>query len=136
MYGVGLEALRAGARSLRGAAGTPDGEQCDRRAGQPVLRVEHQPASFGTRSNAASYRASRKTQLVRIVRRLELTHALAGWFLDEEYVHQLHAGFIKNLVVKGGRAAVGSHGQFQGLGYWELWSMGQAVCPLTMHCAP
>ncbi|MEX2284663.1 MAG: amidohydrolase family protein [Gemmatimonadota bacterium] len=49
----------------------------------------------------------------------------AGWFLDEEYVHKTHAGFIKNLVEKGGRAAVGSHGQFQGLGYhWELWSMG------------
>ena len=58
----------------------------------------------------------------------------AGWFVDEDYVHQKHAGFIKNLVEKGGRAAVGSHGQLQGLGYhWELWSMASGG--LSQHDA-
>ena len=32
--------------------------------------------------------------------------------------------FVKDLVEKGGIAGVGSHGQFEGVGYhWELWSM-------------
>ncbi len=48
----------------------------------------------------------------------------AGWFHKDEYVHPRHAEFIKNLIEGGGRAAVGSHGQLQGLGYhWELWAM-------------
>jgi Tol biopolymer transport system component len=48
----------------------------------------------------------------------------AGWFLDEEHVFPRHATFIRDLIQGGGRAAVGSHGQFQGLGYhWELWAM-------------
>jgi Tol biopolymer transport system component len=48
----------------------------------------------------------------------------AGWFLDEEYVHPQHAGFVRRLVENGARAAVGSHGQIQGIGYhWELWAM-------------
>jgi hypothetical protein len=48
----------------------------------------------------------------------------AGWFLDEEHVFPRHAEFIRDLIEGGGRAAVGSHGQFQGLGYhWELWAM-------------
>ncbi len=48
----------------------------------------------------------------------------AGWFLDEEYVFPKHAEFVKRLIERGARAAVGSHGQLQGLGYhWELWSM-------------
>ena len=47
-----------------------------------------------------------------------------NWAIDEEYIFPRHAQFIKNLVEGGARAAVGSHGQFQGLGYhWELWSM-------------
>ena len=47
-----------------------------------------------------------------------------NWAIDEEYIFPRHAQFIKNLIEKGARAAVGSHGQFQGLGYhWELWSM-------------
>jgi hypothetical protein len=47
-----------------------------------------------------------------------------GWFLDEEYVFQRHAEFVKKLVEDSARAAVGSHGQLQGLGYhWELWAM-------------
>jgi len=48
----------------------------------------------------------------------------AGWFMEEEYVFQDHAVFVKDLVEAGGIAGVGSHGQLQGLGYhWELWSM-------------
>ncbi|MGH7463885.1 MAG: amidohydrolase family protein, partial [Longimicrobiales bacterium] len=49
----------------------------------------------------------------------------AGWFLDEEYIFPQHAEFTKKLIENGARAAVGSHGQLQGLGYhWEVWSMG------------
>jgi hypothetical protein len=49
----------------------------------------------------------------------------AGWFLDEEYIFPQHAQFIRQLIENGARAAVGSHGQLQGLGYhWEMWSMG------------
>jgi Tol biopolymer transport system component len=48
----------------------------------------------------------------------------AGWFLDEEHVFPRHAQFVRNLIAGGGRAAVGSHGQIQGIGYhWELWAM-------------
>ena len=49
----------------------------------------------------------------------------AGWFLDEEYVFSRHAEFIGKLLADSARAAVGSHGQLQGLGYhWELWAIG------------
>ena len=49
----------------------------------------------------------------------------AGWFLDEEHVFPRHAQWAKRLIEAGGRAAIGSHGQLQGLGYhWELWAMG------------
>jgi hypothetical protein len=48
-----------------------------------------------------------------------------GWFMKEEYSFPRHAKFIKDLIEGGGRAGVGSHGQFQGLGYhWEMWMMG------------
>jgi hypothetical protein len=58
----------------------------------------------------------------------------AGWFLDEEHVFPRHAEFIRDLIQGGGRAAVGSHGQFQGLGYhWELWAM--AAGGLSQHDA-
>ena len=47
-----------------------------------------------------------------------------GWFLDEEYVFPRHANFVAALLADSARAAVGSHGQLQGLGYhWELWAM-------------
>jgi hypothetical protein len=47
-----------------------------------------------------------------------------GWFMKEEYAFPQHAAWIKQLVEGGGRAGIGSHGQFQGLGYhWELWSV-------------
>ncbi len=49
----------------------------------------------------------------------------AGWFLEEEYVFSKHAEFIGKLLADSARAAVGSHGQLQGLGYhWELWALG------------
>jgi Tol biopolymer transport system component len=45
-----------------------------------------------------------------------------GWFMDDEYIFPLQAGFSKDLVEAGGRAGIGSHGQMQGIGYhWELW---------------
>lgn len=48
----------------------------------------------------------------------------AGWFMPEEHVFQKHAKNMKHLVEAGGLAGIGSHGEFQGLGYhWELWSM-------------
>jgi len=47
-----------------------------------------------------------------------------GWFHEDEYAFKKHAAWIKELIEGGGRAGVGSHGQFQGLGYhWELWAM-------------
>jgi hypothetical protein len=47
-----------------------------------------------------------------------------GWFRQDEYAFPKHAAWIKELVEGGGRAGVGSHGQFQGLGYhWELWAI-------------
>ncbi len=49
----------------------------------------------------------------------------AGWFLDEEYVFPKHAEFVNKLLTDSARVGVGSHGQFQGLGYhWEMWAMG------------
>lgn len=48
----------------------------------------------------------------------------AGWTMDEEQVFPKHAKNMKNLVEAGGLVGVGSHGEFQGLGYhWELWAM-------------
>ncbi|MGH7504185.1 MAG: amidohydrolase family protein, partial [Longimicrobiales bacterium] len=48
----------------------------------------------------------------------------AAWFVDEDYIFPRHADFAKRLIEGGARAAVGSHGQFQGLGYhWELWAL-------------
>lgn len=47
-----------------------------------------------------------------------------GWFMDEEHVFKDHAKFVNDLVMAGGSAGVGSHGQLQGLGYhWELWNV-------------
>ena len=49
----------------------------------------------------------------------------AGWFLEEEYVFPRHAAFARRMIEDSARVAVGSHGQFQGLGYhWELWAIG------------
>ncbi|HEV8357596.1 MAG TPA: amidohydrolase family protein [Gemmatimonadales bacterium] len=47
-----------------------------------------------------------------------------GWFMKEEYAFPKFAGFAKELIEGGGRTGIGSHGQFQGLGYhWELWAV-------------
>lgn len=47
-----------------------------------------------------------------------------GWFMPEEHVFPKHAKNMKNLVEEGGMVGVGSHGEFQGLGYhWELWAL-------------
>ncbi len=48
----------------------------------------------------------------------------AGWFMDEEYVHEEIAEGARKVLDAGGYVGVGSHGQLQGLGYhWELWSV-------------
>jgi len=48
----------------------------------------------------------------------------AGWFHEDEYIMKYVAEQVGDLLAAGGKAGVGSHGQFQGLGYhWELWSM-------------
>jgi Tol biopolymer transport system component len=54
----------------------------------------------------------------------EKTRRVSGWFLPEEHVFQKHAKSMKSMVESGSLAGIGSHGEFQGLGYhWELWSM-------------
>jgi len=51
-------------------------------------------------------------------------YANAGWSMDEEQVFPKHAKNMKALVETGGMVGVGSHGEFQGLGYhWELWAL-------------
>ena len=45
-------------------------------------------------------------------------------FHEDEYAFTEFSEFVKDLVEEGGIAGVGSHGQFEGVGYhWELWSM-------------
>jgi len=47
-----------------------------------------------------------------------------GWFMEDEYAFRRHAAWVNQLIQGGGRAAVGGHGQLQGLGYhWEVWAM-------------
>ena len=54
----------------------------------------------------------------------EKTRRVSTWFLPEEHVFQKHAKSMKSMVESGSLAGIGSHGEFQGLGYhWELWSM-------------
>jgi len=49
----------------------------------------------------------------------------AGWFMPEEQVFPKHAKSMKSLVEQGGLAGIGSHGEFNGIGYhWEMWAMG------------
>jgi Tol biopolymer transport system component/imidazolonepropionase-like amidohydrolase len=48
-----------------------------------------------------------------------------GWFMPEEQVFPKHAKSMKAMVEAGALAGIGSHGEFQGLGYhWEMWAMG------------
>jgi Tol biopolymer transport system component len=47
-----------------------------------------------------------------------------GWFMPEEQVFPKHAKTMDALVTAGALAGIGSHGEFQGLGYhWEMWAM-------------
>lgn len=49
----------------------------------------------------------------------------APWFRDEEYSFTRVADSAIDIQRAGGKVGVGSHGQFQGLGYhWELWALG------------
>lgn len=53
-----------------------------------------------------------------------MSYANAAWTMDEEQIFPKHAKNMKNLVEAGGMVGIGSHGEFQGLGYhWELWAM-------------
>ena len=48
----------------------------------------------------------------------------AGWFSYDEQVFPKHAKSMKALVEAGGLAGIGSHGEFNGIGYhWEMWAM-------------
>ncbi|CAN5218441.1 amidohydrolase family protein [soil metagenome] len=52
------------------------------------------------------------------------TRRVGQWTLPEEQVFPKHAKNMKGLVEAGGMVGVGSHGEFQGLGYhWELWAI-------------
>lgn len=52
------------------------------------------------------------------------TRRVGQWTLPEEQIFPKHAKNMKSLVEAGGLVGVGSHGEFQGLGYhWELWAM-------------
>jgi imidazolonepropionase-like amidohydrolase len=56
----------------------------------------------------------------------------AQWFLPEEYGHSRLGQQVAAVVHAGGRAALGSHGQMQGLGaHWETWNLGSGG--LTPH---
>ncbi len=46
------------------------------------------------------------------------------WFLPDEYGYKGIAKGVADIVHAGGRAGLGSHGQFQGLGaHWEIWDL-------------
>jgi len=46
------------------------------------------------------------------------------WVRQDELVFPRLAAQDKKLIANGGRVCIGSHGQFQGLGYhWEMWSL-------------
>ena len=48
----------------------------------------------------------------------------AGWFMPEEQVFPKHAKTMKAMVEAGALAGIGSHGEFNGIGYhWEMWAM-------------
>lgn len=48
-----------------------------------------------------------------------------GWFMPEEQVFPKHAKMMKAMVEAGALAGIGSHGEFNGIGYhWEMWAMG------------
>lgn len=54
-----------------------------------------------------------------------------GWFMEDEYIFPQTAKVAADIVKAGGSIGVGSHGEFQGLGYhWELWSLASGGMPL------
>jgi hypothetical protein len=59
-----------------------------------------------------------------------------GWFHEDEYIMKYISEQVGDLLAAGGKAGVGSHGQFQGLGYhWELWSMAWDKSKVPPHMA-
>ncbi len=53
-----------------------------------------------------------------------------GWFMEDEYIFPQSAKVAADIVKAGGKVGIGSHGEFQGLGYhWELWSVGSGGMP-------
>jgi len=57
---------------------------------------------------------------------------VGGWVAPSEHIMKLVSDQVADLIHAGGRAGVGSHGQFQGLGYhWELWNIasGSKITP-------
>ena len=58
--------------------------------------------------------------------------------MPEEQVFPKHAKSMKALVEAGALAGIGSHGEFQGIGYhWEMWAMGSGgMRPMdVLRCA-
>ena len=58
--------------------------------------------------------------------------SVGGWFAPSEHIMKYVSDQVADLIHAGGRAGVGSHGQFQGLGYhWELWNIasGNKITP-------
>jgi hypothetical protein len=54
-----------------------------------------------------------------------------SWFMDDEYIFPKTAKVAADIVKAGGKIGIGSHGEFQGLGYhWEVWSMASGGMPL------
>jgi Tol biopolymer transport system component len=54
----------------------------------------------------------------------ERTKRRPDWFSSDEHAFPRLAAQAKKMVEAGGRVGVGSHGQFQGLGYhWEMWML-------------
>jgi len=48
----------------------------------------------------------------------------SSWFSQDEHVFPRLAAQDRKIIDAGGRVVVGSHGQFQGLGYhWEMWAL-------------
>ena len=63
-----------------------------------------------------NYKARRRNSIV--------SPGPGGWFHEDEYTFKKHSAWVNELVKAGGRAGIGSHGQFQGLGYhWEVWAV-------------
>lgn len=52
------------------------------------------------------------------------TRRREGWFRADEHVFPRLAGQDSKIIKAGGKVLIGSHGEFQGLGYhWEMWAL-------------